>query len=475
MTSKLSLAEQARVELERRRRIRGRLPLIDYVPAVTPRWERPEHLGPLVKLLEEAKRRPVRALVSVPPQFGKSETILHGCVKWFEENPTEKVIYSSYNQDIANNQSRTARDIATRARLPLRNDAGAVELWMTKAGGAFRAAGVGAGITGFPGQKIVFDDPYKNREEAESPAVRQKVWDHYSSTLETRLHPGGSFFVVHTRWDHEDLIGTLGQQRNSDGKPRWEVVNLPAILPSGDALWPSARPLEWLLDKRDGMSDYDWWALWMGDPRPRGRTLFRAPHFYELGARPQAGYRIVIGADFAYSIKKKSDWSVGVVLMAVGHGESAVFYVLDVIRHQVEAPEFQEKLLELSGTWGAPVFAYVGGGAEKGIADFMSERLNGEALNIEVEATTADKYTRAQATARAWNKGRILLPVGAPWIADFVREVTHFTGADKQDDQVDALVGAFDSLDDYAGPPAMPPKTPVKAPAPDRWGAARGY
>jgi predicted phage terminase large subunit-like protein len=403
-----------------------------------------------------------------------SQTILHGCVKWFEEDPTSKIIYSSYNQDIANTQSREARDVATRARLPLRSDAGAVELWMTQAGGAFRAAGVGAGITGFPGQKIVFDDPYKNREEAESPAIRQKVWDHYSSTLETRLHPGGSFFVVHTRWDPDDLIGALSKQVNRDGSKRWEVVNLPAILPSGEPLWPEERPLDWLLDKRVGMSEYDWWALWMGDPRPRGRTLFRAPHFYEPSERPRSGYRIVIGADFAYSIKKKADWSVAVVLMQVGHGEQSTTYVLDVVRVQVEAPAFQEKLLELSETWSAPVFGYIGGGAEKGVTDFMSERENGKSLNIETQSTSADKYARAQATARAWNKGRVLLPRGAPWLNDFVTEVTNFTGSDKHDDQVDALVGGFDKLNSYGGPPAMAPPSPPVA-LPNRWGSDRGF
>jgi predicted phage terminase large subunit-like protein len=446
---------------------------MEYIPAATPAWLKPEHLAPLVRLLAEARHREVRALISVPPQFGKSQTVLHGCVKWFEEDPSDKIIYSSYNQDIANSQSRTARDIATRVRLPLRDDAAAVELWMTAAGGAFRAAGVGAGITGFPGKKIVFDDPYKNREEAESPAVRQKVWDHYSSTLETRLHPGGSFFVVHTRWTTDDLIGVLSQQRNRDGKQRWEVVNLPAVLPSGAALWPEGRPLEWLYDKRDGMSDYDWWALWMGDPRPRGRTLFRAPHFYEPSERPRSGFRIVIGADFAYSVKKRSDYSVAVVMLAVGHGESAVYYVIDVVRVQVEAPEFHAKLNELSKTWSAPVFAYIGGGAEKGIVDFMEERIDGRVLPIEVVSTSADKYTRAQPAARAWNQGRILLPAGMPWLQDFTHEVTNFTGSDKHDDQVDALVGAFDKLASYL-PPAPAPR--VHAPQVEsRWGSSRGF
>ena len=121
---------------------------MDYIPAATPAWLKPEHLAPLVRLLAEARHREVRALISVPPQFGKSQTVLHGCVKWFEEDPSDKIIYSSYNQDIANSQSRTARDIATRVRLPLRDDAAAVspDSWAVSATGT-PAIDVAAGVS----------------------------------------------------------------------------------------------------------------------------------------------------------------------------------------------------------------------------------------------------------------------------------------------------------------------------------------
>jgi predicted phage terminase large subunit-like protein len=94
-------------------------------------------------------------------------------------------------------------------------------------------------------------------------------------------------------------------------------------------------------------------------------------------------------------------------------------------------------------------------------------------LPIEVVSTSADKYTRAQPAARAWNQGRILLPAGMPWLQDFTHEVTNFTGSDKHDDQVDALVGAFDKLASYL-PPAPAPR--VHAPQVEsRWGSSRGF
>ena len=441
-----TLQQRIQIEREKRRRTRARMHLMDFVPSVTPRWKKPEHLAPIVEVLNEAKHKPIRALFSVPPQFGKSETTKHASVQWLVHDPEQNVIYSTYAQGLALSHSRATIKIAKRAGVQLQRGSSAVDHWYTEQGGSFRAAGVGVGITGFPGQKIVFDDPYKNRQEAESEAVRQAVWDHYSSTLESRMHPGSSFFIFHTRWVENDLIGTLKDQKNRDGSMRWEYINLPAINGDGTALWPEGRPLEWLLDKKVGMSDYDWWALWMGDPRPRGRTLFRAPQYYASADRPTSRIQVLIGADFAYSTKKKSDWSVALVLMQHGSGEDALWYVVDLVRVQVGAPVFQAQLRELSERWNAEVFAYIGGGAEKGIGQFMAEDLDGSPLNIVVQSTTEDKYTRAQATARAWNMGRILVPSDAPWAKEFVHEVTHFTGSDAHDDQVDALTGGFDRL-----------------------------
>jgi len=56
-----------------------------------------------------------------------------------------------------------------------------------------------------------------------------------------------------------------------------------------------------------------------------------------------------------------------------------------------------------------------------------------------------DKFVRALAVSEAWNEGRVLLPMTAPWLADFMSIVLGFTGVnDAHDDDVDALAAAFD-------------------------------
>ena len=43
--------------------------------------------------------------------------------------------------------------------------------------GVYRSAGVGGGITGMGGDVILIDDPIKDRAEADSPTIRNRVWD----------------------------------------------------------------------------------------------------------------------------------------------------------------------------------------------------------------------------------------------------------------------------------------------------------
>ena len=56
----------------------------------------------------------------------------------------------------------------------------------TEQDGAYFAAGIGGPLTGRGAHLLLIDDPVKNREEAESPTIRQRNKDWYTSD---RLHP----------------------------------------------------------------------------------------------------------------------------------------------------------------------------------------------------------------------------------------------------------------------------------------------
>jgi phage terminase large subunit-like protein len=406
---------------------------MDFVPWVSPRWEAPEHLAPLVDLFERVARgERVRALVSLPPQHGKTETTLHGLIWLLLRRPDMVAAFATYNQHYAYGRSRQAIDLGKRAGVEFRDGDQAMAEWRTKAGGGLLATGVGGTLTGYGLQLLIVDDPFKNRAEAESATIREGVDSWYRSTALTRLHPGASAMVIHTRWHPDDLIGRLEREGT------YEVINLAAIRPDGSALWPSRRPIDFLEEQRRDLGPYEFESLYLGRPKPRGAQVFGGVTIGE----PARSVRYAIGVDLAYSAKTKGDYSCAVVLALDVNARPASACVVEVLRIQCDAPAFGARLAEIRDRYPGASLHWYAGGTEKGVADLLAA----DGVRIETRPALADKFVRAQPTAAAWNAGRIAVTRG-PWFDPFVREVGTFTGAgDLHDDQVDALVAAWDAL-----------------------------
>jgi hypothetical protein len=53
------------------------------------------------------------------------------------------------------------------------------------------------------------------------------------------LQPGGAIIIVQTRWSKKDLTGRLlNEQAKDTMSDQWDVIEFPALLPSGNPLWP---------------------------------------------------------------------------------------------------------------------------------------------------------------------------------------------------------------------------------------------
>ena len=89
--------------------------------------------------------------------------------------------------------------------------ASALEFEIEGTNGGMISRGIGGAITGNPADLIVLDDPYKNRQEADSPIYQKFVIDEWLNTIQTRASAKCKYIVVHTRWNEDDLIGYLLQ------------------------------------------------------------------------------------------------------------------------------------------------------------------------------------------------------------------------------------------------------------------------
>jgi len=423
-----------------------------WLPRATPgyRWDWPHLRLVQEHLAAVADGRCRRLMVFMPPRHGKTELVTIRYPVWrLKQNPGCRVILGAYNQTLANKFSRKARRLAV-TEVGLSKERAAVEDWETAPGGGMRAVGVGAGITGSGGDLILIDDPVKSREEANSPAYRERVWDWYTDDLYTRLEPGGAIVLIMTRWHTDDLAGRI---LASEDAGNWTVVNLPAEAEAGDALGrapgaalcPERFDLARLAEIKTVLGSWAYAALYQQRPAPAEGGMFKREWFAIVDALP-AGCTFVRWWDKA-ATAKGGDYSAGVLLARAADGR---FYVADVQRGQWSSDErnrvmAQTAALDAMRRQGSSLEIWMEqepGSSGKESADLSISQLAGHA--VWAETSSGSKEVRAQPLAAQCEAGNVRLLRGA-WNAAYIDELTSFPfGAN--DDQVDASSGAFNKL-----------------------------
>lgn len=436
-------------------------PLLSFIAKSTPGYDAPHHLAPYIGVLENAIGTSQRVVFAAPPQHGKTTATVAALIWWLLRHPELSFVYATYSQERAYQVSRIASFVAANAGLQLATET--LGLWRTPQGGQILWTSLGGKLTGNPGGGVVVvDDPVSGPKDANSPTMRETLRAWFDQNVFTRRHMGTSYIVMATRWHQDDLSGTLVKSGD------FRYINLKAIAdedrPPGDnraigeALWPEKRPLVGFLDESQRRNPWAFSAMFQGMPTPRGNALFREPAYWtEL---PTSGFRVSYGVDLAYKGKTRNDWSVCVEIWAVPpppmpqlkRGETQPvtyldwrFYIVDVIRKQVEAPMFTLSL-KAKHTSRRGNFSMYGASVEDGSAQFF--RAKGIPLRV-MDCGGRDKFQRAQITSEIWNAGYIMVPADSaeyPWVDVYVDELMSFTGSDKEvDDQTDGTVSGIDA------------------------------
>lgn len=282
---------RARAELAKRELAsRSLLPFIKYnFDGYKDSW----HHRLLIEKLEAVERGDIkRLIVEMPPRHGKSEIVSVQFPSWFiGKNPDKSIITASYASELAIDFGGQTRNLINTPEfknvfneIKLAQDSQAKNNWRIEGHrGRYVATGVGGAITGKGADVLVIDDPIKNREEADSEVIREKVWKWYTSTARTRLAPNGSIVIVHTRWHDDDLIGRILASENAG---LWEVINFPAIAiedepnrKKGEPLWPEQYTLEALEEIKSDIGLYEWSSLYQQSPVSEENQEFRKDWF----------------------------------------------------------------------------------------------------------------------------------------------------------------------------------------------------
>lgn len=424
----------------------------------------PWHLSRLVALFQRAMRERVLALVSMPPRHAKSTTVRRALAYAIRRHPERLNAFVTYASSYARTHSRAIRKMVLADGGVIAADAANVDNWRTPEEGGLSVTGRDGQLTGKGfGGLLVGDDLIKNRAEAESVCLRDKLSESFNDDIFTRSEPPhGSIILVATRWHEDDQHGRLERERNDDGTPTWEVLNLPAIRdpvtgeatddPSGVALWPERFPVPDLSKIRRKLGPYGWWSLYQGRPRPKDGKVFRVParwlHLPGFG-------RIVIAVDPAGSKKTRANHTVAVALYCTGYGVEMRAYLKGLLRLQLEPPAAARELLAFQRQHAAKLWIE---GSRDGQAQAAALREIVPELDIEHVTASEDKFIRAQPLSAGWNgdpergvEPRFFVPAEAEQIgasredlANYLRVMEKFSGlGDLEDDDVDATAHAW--------------------------------
>ncbi|WP_078878537.1 terminase large subunit domain-containing protein [Streptomyces sp. NBRC 110035] len=294
-----------------------------------------------------ARGRPRKVLITMPPRHGKSRRAARWAPLWYlSRHPDHRVMIASYSADLADDHGRWIRDaintygdqigLALHAGSKAANRFDLADQDGNRLEGGLVTAGVGGGLTGKGAHLAIVDDPIKDAADAESPTMRKRLWDWWTSVLNTRVEPGGSILVIQTRWHEQDLAGKILEGEDADD---WIRLDLPAICDSKDdalgreigrPLWPVRYGVKALEKIRRAVGERVWWSLYMQKPRPLEGGVWKWPWITDNRITPMAFRgvdltRIVVAVDQAGGEGDNHD-EVGVI--GAGRTHDGHLYVL---------------------------------------------------------------------------------------------------------------------------------------------------
>jgi predicted phage terminase large subunit-like protein len=391
-----------------------------------------------------------RLMIFMPPRHGKSELASKRFPAWcLGRDPARQIIAASYNSELAADFGRNVRNIVAEPEfaevfpgVTLAQDSHAAARLNTNHGGAYVAAGVGTAVTGRGAHIALIDDPFKDREDADSERRRDLVWDWYRSTLFTRLMPGGAIVLIQTRWHEDDLAGRLLASESD-----WDVLELPALDSDGNALWPEWYDEAALARIRATIGPREWSALYQQRPQPDEGTFFQRDWFKEWEKLPQLRYYGT--SDYAVT-DGGGDYTVHRIWGIDASGE---IYRVDGWRGQATSDVWIEKKLDLIAEHKPLCWFGEGGVIQKAVEPMLRRRMRERSVFCRMEwlSSIHDKPTRARSFQAMAASGRVHFEKGAD-----LSEFLSFP-AGKHDDEVDtaSLIGR---AIDQAHPAVIPLK-----------------
>jgi len=428
-----------------------------FVNYVWPTFIHGEHHVKMARAFERvATGQCKRLIINMPPRHTKSEFASYLLPAWFlGKFPEKKVIQTSHTAELAVGFGRKVRNLVDSdvykdifPSVGLQADSKAAGRWATNKGGDYFAIGVGGAVTGKGADILIIDDPHSEQEAALSetnPEIYDKTYEWYTSGPRQRLQPGGAIIIVMTRWSKKDLTGQVVKAATQREGEEWEVIDFPALLPSGKPLWPQFWSKIELLALKNELPNAKWQAQYMQQPTSDVSAIIKREwwRIWEEDYPPQCEF-LIQSWDTAFLKTQRSDYSActtwGVFYYPDDRGiEQANIILLNCFKRRMEFPELKQKAFEEWKEWEPDAMIVEAKAAGSPLIFEL------RAMGIPVQEFTPskgnDKIARLNAVADLFASGHVWVP-NTSWAEELVEEVASFPSGE-HDDLVDSMTQAL--------------------------------
>ena len=390
-----------------------------------------------------------RLIVNMPPRHTKSEFASFLLPAWMiGSDPKLKIIQATHTAELAVRFGRKAKHLMDSDEYKqvfdtrLMEDSKAAGRWETAQGGEYFAVGVEGAVTGRGADLLIIDDPHSEQDAMNDKAL-QRAYEWYTSGPRQRLQPNGVIVLVMTRWNTKDLTGLLQAAQKEPKADQWEVVEFPAILPSGKPVWPEYWEIEQLLSVKASVALPKWNAQYMQNPTSEEGAILKREWWKkwpEDQGIPHCDH-VIQSYDTAYLKKETADFSAittwGVFRPSEDGPQQLI--LLDAIKDRYEFPELRREALKLYKYW-KPETVLIEAKASGLPLTYELRNMGIPVINF-TPSRGNDKHARVNSVAPMFQGGQIWAPTHLQFAQEVIEECAAFPYGDN-DDLVDSTTQA---------------------------------
>lgn len=413
-----------------------------------------------------------KIMINMPPQHGKSRTLVNFCCWVFGQNPTEKIITASYNDDVASDFSRYTRDEIAAGKInmfdicysdifpntKIKQGNASFEKWALEGQHfSYLGAGIGGSVTSKGGTILIVDDPIKGAKEAFNENFLNEIWKWYTNTFRSRVSAKGGEpleIINMTRWSEKDICGRLLKSKEKD---EWYILKLEACdEKTGRMLCSDILNRKRYLDQKNLLDTSIFYANYHQKPRDLQGKLYTKLKTYTHYPRDEEGNllfeKIVAYTDTA----DEGDDYLCTIIAGIYNKE---LYVLDVV-YTKEGMEKTEEMVAQALYENKVNFALFesnngGKGFARNVEKILQEKYNSNYTVIDWFHQSKNKNARILTNA-TWIMHHIYFPVNwyIRWSEYFEAMDTYQKeGKNEHDDAQDATTGIAEMIQsDYEDP-----------------------